>query len=284
MSGRKASEVNGLLSKGDQARKAGESNLLSNLNRTTENIKSNENNIDNIVKLVNSIEGNLISNSYDEFAEEAELLSSKFQNIKKTVSKQTYSLSKINSRINKSNKKLAELDKESQDIRDRVRNNPHYCDNEYNRADQLIKEYKTIATERNYIYDELNKLNTKSNLDVSKYESSLSSMRNLEESIKSLNKKSKEILELRKEANKASEFIDSLFKDIDGNLANKFMKDSYEKLAGQKNEFSSMNDSDKVNKLNVVSQNISNFNHKLKEEYEKFKMEQASSNKLVNSI
>lgn len=72
-------------------------------------------------------------------------------------------ISNLNSNINRLNNNIKTNRKKSEEIRNKIRCNPHYCDNEYREAQILQRENRQIEKDFSQCYGDLTSLNTKLN-------------------------------------------------------------------------------------------------------------------------
>lgn len=284
MSGRKASEVSALLSRGEQARNAGKTNFNSIIESSRQNIKNKEKEINSISAEIQSINAHISPESEEEFSKESKKLLSDLESVKNNVSISKYDVDFINKGISEVNKRLDKADKESRQLKDIIKTKPHYCDNEYSRADKLVQEYKDIKTYQTSIQDKAARLSNEVDIDLRNKKSSLSMARAIQKNIDKLNKKANEIVKLRAEANKAKEYVEDLISDIDSSLAEKFMKDEYIEIIKRKNNFVSLEDSRVVNEMNDICEAISIFSNTLQARYEEFKAKKAESEEKLSTV
>lgn len=284
MSGRKASEVSSLLSKGQEARQAGEHSLDKTFERCKSNITINQNEINEIIETLNNINIEISKEASQEFETESEKIQNHLIKLKKTITKKSYDINSLEKSVESANNNLRKLDYESEEIKRRIIKQSHYCDNEYRDASILVEKYKVIANEKNTIKNKINELNGVSNIDIEFSKSILNQASKTAKEIETLNQRAKDIVILRNESKEAKKFIIDLFNEIDEILAHKFMKDDYEVILNEKNKFVKMNDCEVVKKLNSTTGAINNFKHNLHVKYEEYKLEKVTAEGNLKNI
>lgn len=284
MSGRKASEVSSLLSRGAEARRAGQTNFNSITSSSKSNIEKKEKEIKSIVDDIKNINLNISSDAKNEFSEEAKQLGDDLESIKKKAILKGYDVNFIDSGIKEVTSKLKRADNESAELRNIIRAKPHYCDPEYARADKLVKEYRDINRLQNSIKDKANRLSNEIDVDLSNTKALLSQAKGIEKNIQELNKKAIEVVNLRKEANKAKDFIVSMVSDIDSSIANKFMKNEYEEVVKLKDKLLNSEDKYVIENINNISEKISIFKNNLQKIHEEFEAKKSEAEQTLKSV
>lgn len=284
MSGRKASEVSSLLSRGEQARVAGEKNFYKIIKDNKENIINNKCEISKIVNEINNSTLDFSSEVCDEFPKEVAQMKKEFINIKQEISVKNYNLSSIDKDITEIKNIIKKADEESNQLRNIIRTKPHYCDREYERADLVVKQYKEANYLKSKVKEKLNSINNESEVELINVEFAKKQIQILSIQKANLDRKAKEIIKLRNESNKAREYIENLVNNIDSNVANKFMPKEYKEILTIKNNFISFSNSEVVKNLNDVSEKIGIFNNKLNIIYEEFKAKKAEAIEVLNNL
>lgn len=284
MSGRKASEVSSLLSKGAEVRKAREINLKNIMALNKEYIKNNMTQMEEDVKVIQSQKCTISKEARTEFPNESTSLENRFEELKKKSKVGTYNVKGLEKEVSIANNKLESLDSECEALKQIIRNKSHYCDNEYARASQLVNEYKVVNDTKSNIAERMNKLTTRSNMDLATLESYREQMNTLGKQIEYLNQRAKDIVILRNKANEAKTFIAKSIEDINQEIAEKFMATPYQEICKLKKACETMSDSEVVKSLNSMSEMISNFKQSLYEAYEQFKLEKAQAEEQLKGL
>lgn len=158
MSGRKASEVSGLLQQCKKARGINEANWY---NKTGYNLEKADRNQEEINKVYDSVKNNPIYlDKQSETDEDLVFIVKRLKDMTAKIKRDTYT-AKINTLKNRWKdlmKELSHIDDEAESIRNIIANKPHYCDAEYNRAGALVAEYQRITRQILKIVEETNHL------------------------------------------------------------------------------------------------------------------------------
>ena len=136
MSGRKSTEVNGMLARGKNAREAGMGNFLTNLIESKKKLSKNQKEINEISNRIDLFHINVSSESKAEFPNESREIQEKYDDIKRKNIKVDYSadLDEVDREKQRLDDELKNADKKQDSIRERIRNKNWYCDEEYYRG------------------------------------------------------------------------------------------------------------------------------------------------------
>ena len=259
MSGRKSTEVNGMLARGKNARESGVSNFLGNILNSKKKLLENQKDINSICEQINNTNINISDESKIEFPEESKELQEKYNAIQKQSVKVDYS-----SDINEAEKEQAALDielqnadKKQESIRSRIKNKDWYCDEEYNEASKLVQVYKKISEKKNNLISKLKSKVQKSGQDVVKYQNLQKQMGQVVDAEKNLNEKSLKIVELRAKATDSKQYVKETFEKINPTLATKFCDNEYQELQDELDLFYSMSDESVIDTVTKMSEKIS---------------------------
>lgn len=272
MSGRKSTEVNGMLARGKNAREAGMGNFLTNLIESKKKLSKNQKEINEISNRIDLFHINVSSESKAEFPNESREIQEKYDDIKRKNIKVDYSadLDEVDREKQRLDNELKNADKKQDSIRERIRNKNWYCDEEYNEASSLVQKYKKISEKRNSLAAKLKRKVQNSDQDVVKYKSLEKQMNQVSEAEKKLNENSIRIVELREKAVDSKKYVKNLFKQIDDRRANKFCAKEYSELAAQVDDFCNMEDSQVLKKVTSISEDISRFTDKVDLRYSEY--------------
>lgn len=272
MSGRKSTEVNGMLARGKNARESGVSNFLGNILNAKRSLLDNQKDINYICDQINKTNINISNESKSEFPEESKELQDKYDAIKKQSVKVDY-----NSDIKAAENEQAELDnelknadKKQESIRSRIKNKDWYCDEEYNEASKLVQIYKKISKKKNNLISKLKSKVQKSNQDVIKYQNLQKQMGQVVDAGNNLNEKSLKIVELRAKASDSKQYIKETFQKIDFALAAKFCDVEYKDLQDELDAFCALSDDEVIKNVNIMSEKISIFSSEVDQKYTEY--------------
>lgn len=271
MSGRKATEVSALLGKAKKAREAGESRYRNCLNNASEEIQENQKQINQYFAKIQKSVCRISKDCTREFPKESKKLSEQFSEVKqKNHTDYLEELSELQKRDKKIQNDLSGADRESQNIKDRIRNKSHYCDVEYRDADQLVSRYKNIANERDRLCSSFNTMVSGSSQESIVLQSAVQRLAELEKERKALEEKTKQILQLREKAGEAKAFLKKLMEKIDSDIAEKFMKRQYKQIKKRVQECEQMSDQQIVENVSTISEEIGIFKTELDSRYAAF--------------
>jgi len=272
MSGRKSTEVNGMLARGKNARESGVSNFIGNILNAKKKLSDNQKDINSICDQINKTNINISDESKSEFPEESKELQNKYNEIKRQSEKVDYS-SDIKAAENEQatlDNELQNADKKQESIRSRIKNKDWYCDEEYNEASKLVQVYKKISEKKNNLISKLKSKVQKSDQDVVKYQNLQKQMGQVVDAEKNLNKKSLKIVELRAKATDSKQYIKETFEKINPTLAVKFCESEYKELHNELNAFYSMSDDRVIETVNKISEKISILSRKVDQRHTEY--------------
>jgi len=235
MSGKKSWEVAEVLSQSEDVQRK-------IIKAVDEKIKNYFSKIEKLDKEINELKNKI--NSYKinanlskkEFKKEMEELQNKidFLKRKKYLNTNFEGLQKTRENI------LKELEKENQKasrIREKIKNATHYVTSEYNEA---VK----IRDKINKLKDKFSELEKLSKLELDKFTENLNKVSSIDKEIRTilnevdrLEKKAKEIKEIRTKNKKMIEEIKKEFDRINISIADKFLKNEFEILTNKVEEF-----------------------------------------------
>lgn len=272
MSGRKSTEVNGLLARGKDARNAGNENYLKNISAAENILKANEK---KIMEINSRIAGQTLVISEVcqlEFLEESEQLKKQFESLCKSNKPVNYE--KTINEFQKKSQKLdidqQKADNEGERIRESIRNKNWYCDNEYQDANKLLKTYKKISSEKNILVAEINQKAQASKKELIQYQNIEKQVLQIISSYKLLEERAQRIAELHQKASEIKDYIRKSIKKIDSQLAEKFLSKEYRELQQKCDDFEKLTDEEVTEGITELSQQIGLFENHLNICYNKF--------------
>ncbi len=281
MSGRKSTEVNGLLARGRLARDAGNANYLNKFRMAEKCFKENQSQIDRISRMLSQEQFEIDENLRQEFPEESRLMENilrHISNANKGVNFQAV-LFRFSTRSSAIDAELKQADRESDSIRERIKNKDWYCDREYQDADVLLNKYNRITQEKNQLAAAVDQAAQDSNRELVMYRNLERQMCQVKDSYQKLRERWKKVEELKSQAAKAKSYIGSMFEEIDSALAQKYLRDAYAEISDKVHEFSEMPDQQAVNQVTLMSEKISMFVSQMQQRHAEFleKKEEALS-------
>lgn len=272
MSGRKSTEVNGLLARGKNARNAGKANYENKFHQAEKLLKENQTEIERIYKKISESSFCVNTECKAEFPEESKQLEAQYNDIcrKNHIVSYVGELKNFAEADKKLQKELADADKEGDRIREKIRNKSWYCDQEYREADRLVSVYKKIADNKNQLVADINKKMQESSQNLIQYKNLEKKMSQLEQSQKNLQQRAKEICELRAKAEQAKSYVNRIYQSIDSVLAEKFLPDTYHEISEETGQFLKLSDTHAVKQVTNITEKISLFVNNLQKKHMEF--------------
>lgn len=285
MSGRKSTEVNALLARGREARKAGMGNFLNMTIKAADSLKTNQKEIADIYDRVYSRKPDIKKESRNEFPQESSQIQEEYKRIQKAVQKIDYSgdINYMESKTKSIESRIKKADARGDDIRKRIRNKSWYCDDEYREADQLVKEYRDISSEKNRLVEKMNQKAKHSSQILVQYQSLEDQLDQVMAAESELNEKAARIIELRKRAGDAREYVKKVFGNIDIELAEKFVSEEYHKMKEEVDSFCKLGDEEIVDKISRMTERVSILSNNVGKCYSEFLEKKKKAENAVNS-
>lgn len=272
MSGRKSTEVNGLLARGKNARDAGNASYEHTFRAAEDILKKNECKIGEINSRLSGEILQIDAGCKSEFPKEAEQLEISIRKIMQANKRVSYqrSLQEFEKSAKKIDAELKKADQESDSIRKRIKDKNWYCDAEYREADALLSRYQNIAQQKNNLSAQLYKAAQDSSQDLIRYENLETQFSKTQEAYKRLQKQTDEIRALRSKAKEAKEYINKQFQETDPALAEKFLSDEYRVLSDEVKKFSALDDQQAVQQITIMSEKVTVFFNRLQQCHVRF--------------
>ncbi|GHV80754.1 hypothetical protein AGMMS49944_25450 [Spirochaetia bacterium] len=271
MSGKKASEVSGLLNQGASLR----ANIETNFSKKFENVKkvlsTNKELLKTMAGTVNGSDIRISKEALGEFPEAASALSSSYKKLCEKVSVKSNSpgsaLNNIQSRNEQLASDFAKADRTADEIRNAIRSKSHYCDTEYKDAANLLKKYKELGNTHGQLTSELFRVEQELHTDSGNIKLLSGELSKVQAEIIAINKQAANIVKLREKAALAKDTAKTEFGKIDSKLASKFLKQGYDDLSAELQSFLNLHDNDAVIKINSILNSISVFSKEIDDKY-----------------
>lgn len=267
MSGRKSTEVNGLLARGKDARDAGNTSYSHVFHMAEKILRKNESKITEISSRLSDEIFQIDKRCRTEFPKETKQLESSLQGIVEANRGISYHqiLQGFQILAKQFEDELKLADKQGDKIRKKIKDKEWYCDDEYEEADRLLSKYQRIAQEKNRLVSKIHNTVQGSSQDLIRYENLEVQFLKIREAYERLWKRTTEIQELRSKAEQAKKYIEKIFLDVNPDLAKKFMSDEYSKLSDEVQQFCSLDDCQAVQNITAISERISVFSNHLQQ-------------------
>lgn len=259
MSGRKACEVTGLLSRGTETRKVAIDGYLNTFNSCQEDIINFNTKEKDYLNFINNFNPDFSNEALNELSNEVEEIKNAVSKLKKSAPNKTFSFDNIKSKTATLDKELQEADDETVSIHQAIKGKSHYCTPEYERADKVLAIYKNNGNERNKLKNEINNLKSQASLQLEQTKTLKSQLEEYQKQCLKLNVKAGKIVELRTKANDAQEFLVKSVDGINSINAEKFMATEYKEILNIKQKATSLSEKELVDQFNNLQSQVAKF-------------------------
>lgn len=285
MSGRKSTEVNGLLARGKDARNAGKSNYNNKIHTAQAALEKNQEKIKSISYELSAISFQINDACKNEFPEESKRLKKQYEKLIKqnrTVNYQA-DITRLGQKKEQLEKELMDADRQGERIRERIKNKDWYCDEEYKDASLLLKTYQRITKEKNNLAASADQAVQSSRQDLIASENLKAQLKSLELSCTKLKERADSIVALRAKATEAKSYVNQMYSEIDAALAKKFLPEEYFELGVLVGEFSGYSDAQAVKQVTEMTEKLSLYSGRLQELHSRFLEQQASAKEALDA-
>ena len=230
MSGRKSAEVAAVLRQGESVRKMTDGIYSREIENYRQNYLSCIDDERVIKDEMSSHSINLNNTAKEMFGGEADSRLDEFNRLKNSAEKISLSdeSKAVISELRQLDNELANADAEGESIRQAIRQkyNGWYCDDEYARAQNLVKTYSKLRDRRANLERKMKNLLTAENQKLSSLQASIRQIKNLTAQISDMN----EVANKRKEADSYREELRNALSSINSNDAQKFFSADFDSL------------------------------------------------------
>ena len=234
MSGRKKSEVMDVLQEAEKTRNRTNGNLDNSIIRDSESIKQAQQELKDIQQHLEDGE-ELTQEAKDMFGKNAEQQAKQrtqmLQELRGKRVSDTFAKT-ATEQLRRLEEQLKECDKEAAAIRRAVASKPHYCDEEYKRANQLKQRYKRLSDARKELADNVSKEVKAASENITDARRLRNELKNSQAAIKEMNV----IAENRVQANEWKETLQHAIEDMPLETAKSFKKfdcEEFERIDGK---------------------------------------------------
>lgn len=172
----------------------------------------------------------------------------------------------------------------SRKLRERIRNNNHYCDQEYNEANSVKYRVENAKLAFNQLLFDTQKGVNRASQNVNILESRKQNCKDINTKIIELDKKAKTIKENREKANVLRDDLREDYNNIDKSIAIKFYPDKYVELNKHIDIATKMSEIEVIKKYKDINTEILRYKIMLEEKYAKWKEEKRNSEILIKSL
>lgn len=265
MSGRKSAEVAAVLRQGESVRKMTDGIYSREIENYRQNYLSCIDDERVIKDEISSHSINLNNTAKEMFGGEADSRLDEFNRLKNSAEKISLSdeSKAVISELRQLDNELANADAEGESIRQAIRQkyNGWYCDDEYARAQNLVKTYSKLRDRRANLERKMKNLLTAENQKLSSLQASIRQIKNLTAQISDMN----EVANKRKEADSYREELRNALSSINSNDAQKFFSADFDSLKQNINSAISRSDDDVLSNFKNAYEQITKFQKTLTE-------------------
>ena len=275
MSGRKSSEVSGLLSLGKKSKDEINRNLNNTFNQNIEKNKELFSSLEDIEREVKDISLQIDTQIKDEVsinelnvvlnrlkAEKEKILNTKLDDFSEELKK----------------KKLIEdeflsLERITAELERKIANKSHYCDEEYSEANSVVRRYEEGKKQLNLLLSKiLNKMQKNNEIFLN----TKITYQNIKKIKEEFALKTKNIINANNMA-----LIQDMFKNIDENIAKKFMSNEFTDL---QKEYKTLNQDNIESKFSIFKQKLEIFSQELLEKYNTYILKKGKAEKILEDL
>lgn len=276
MSGRKASEVNSLLRNAVKTRTNSMSILEDIYNKLHKNIQAANSKAQELKGYVESKDYEICDEARKEFSKNAEDLQAEIVRLRDKVNTLSFTIDdKEYSSLRNEYKKVddeAEIVRREvkEKIKSQGRNDPWYCDAEFAHARQVQDKYKELADKAKRLNNSMSGSTSSVNSDMCAMDENKKQAIKLKEMVSALNRKAKDLVKLRADASNARDEIRKELKDIDSDIAKKFLSAEYERTSQEIQKYLQLSDEDVVKAFTKMTSEITEFVNSLQARYAEY--------------
>lgn len=285
MSGRKSSEVAGVLEQGEKVRKLTDELYSQQIQNDKQELMGIVSKIEELLDKNNGLTADLSEAAASMFGEDGQKLVGDFCVIKDNMAKITLP----KNAMNMAEKELARLDgeliradAEAEQIRTAIRGkrNGWYCDEEYAAAKKLLKVYQKLRDERLNLQHNMTKQKTDTQQILHALSADVRQMEKLQKQISDMNTTAKK----RLEAEHMREELRNLLQAIPADNAKKFFDEEYAKLVTDTEKKVQENDDAVLASFNIQYGVLSGFIGKLQKRVEEWTRQKADAEGLIHEV
>ena len=263
MSGKKSCEVAAVLKQGEKVRKMTDDIFSKEIADCYERYCTILDDVTNMKNAAADATVELDEEAKKMFGVDGKKLVAEFASVKKFFSEQsvTDKGKAVMSELKQLDKKLMAADAQAQSIRDAIRGKDWYCDAEYAQAQELLRTYKGLRSERVNLERHMKKILSDEEQRLSSTRAASSRLKNLSEQATNMNATAKK----RKQADAFRQELHSALKTIDTANAEKFFKSEFTALKQSMAQFVARGDEGVLTSFQKQYSAIADFKARLTE-------------------
>lgn len=278
MSGKKSCEVAAVLKQGEQARKFTDDIYSKEITDCYGRYRAVLADMSTIKNSAQKVTATLDTPAQEMFGAEGKKFFAEFNQIKDSLSLQVVEdKGKFISReLASLDKKLEQADNQAEDIRAAIRHKDWYCDAEYAQAQQLVRTYNNLRTERVNLERRTKKFLSDEGKKLSSMSADFSRLKNLSEQLAKMNVTAKK----RKEADAFRKELKDVLATVDGQNAEKFFRDEFAALQKNTSQANSLSDEALLSSFQKYYSAVTDFQSRLTERVALWNKQKADAQEL----
>ena len=273
MSGRKSSEVCDVLKQGEAIRRMTDGTI----DRQIENDLDEFRQFDSKIKALRStsIAIDPSAEARKMFGGELEASIRDFDNLRaelRTIAS-SGGAEEIRHRLGELNSRLRSADAEAENIRRSIRDKDWYCDEEYDRAKALVRQYKQLREQRVRLQHDMTQIAQSTRQQSNRAQSIVNRMNDLKARLDNLN----EVARKRQESDTMRRELRQMIAAIPMEWAGKFFEIEFAKLKSAVERAVADNDDNLIRDFQNICGEVTNFGNKLNARIEEWKNQKADA-------
>ena len=217
------------------------------------------------------------------FGDKAKAQLNDFEKLKASLSKVKLNeneATEIKSKLSDLDRQLQSADNEAESIRHSIMYKSHYCDDEYRRAQILVRDYENLRRQRVDLQNRSNRAAQSASQTLNKLRADSNRLTDLKKQLEEMNAVAKK----RKQADTMRGELRSQLNSIEKSWAEKFFAGDYKALQSDVEKAIAAGDDGLIKNFNGVYSTVAAFKTKLQARVEQWKREKADAEGLLNEV
>ena len=276
MSGRKSSEVAGVLKQGEAVRRMTDGIYSSQIENDFNALRRTLSQIKEIQAQADGLHPNLSQEARSMFANELEVQNNNFKSLRAELGRlETNDADGDNIRrqLSELDKQLNSADAEAESIRRSIQGKDWYCDEEYARAQALVRQYKKLRDRRVDLQHRMTTGAQTANQRLNQAQEIINRMKNLRATIEDMN----EVARKRQQSDAMRNELKQALQSVPSDWAKKFFASEYSTLDAAIKRATADSDDNLIRTFKDVYAQVTAFKTKLDARVEQWKREKADA-------
>lgn len=276
MSGRKSSEVAGVLKQGEAVRRMTDGIYSNQIENDFNEFRRALSGIKEVQTQADGLQPNLIQEARSMFANEIEVQNDNFNSLRaelRRIDASDAEGNNIRQQLSDLDKRLKSADAEAESIRRSIRGKDWYCDEEYARAQALVSQYKKLRDQRIDLQHRMASSAQAANQRRNQAQALINQMKNLQTAIEDMN----EVARKRQQSNAMRNELKQALSTVPSDWAKKFFATEYSTLDAAIKSATADSDDNLIRNFKNVYAQTTAFKTKLDARVEQWKREKADA-------